>query len=427
MHSPLRSHARSELPVHTAFVRAALRQGEMLLPLVALASGICRSPPPHWCTIQCAPNLQPAASLSMMTATPSPPSPLSAAPARLPPLLRLSGLLSVFALHVGVLSRRSIPFWGQPLYLDSIAGGAALVALVLGRLRPATSSRRTVFAAPDPSLPAAAGPQPPARALPWADVKAGRVPLLETIGALAIAYWLSGYVAAALDVGLYSVEALGVTMSVAQHRAVQVFASHLIWVVMATRVLGTRLRPFFPPPFGNGRWLTVRWRSRWLGWSVVGYGASLAVYHLSDALSAVLLPPPPTDVIESSVVAKLVSPEGGDRWALAIGSLGPCLSAPVFEEVLYRGFLLPALTRFVPLAYALPLNAVLFGLHHNSLVALLPLSMLGLLWGWLYLLSGNLLVTILVHAMWNACVVQASSNTRRVRACPAKSNACAHR
>ena len=86
----------------------------------------------------------------------------------------------------------------------------------------------------------------------------------------------------------------------------------------------------------------------------------------------------------------------------SVGSVAPCLTAPLFEEILYRGFLLPALTRFLPIAYALPLNALLFGLHHHALPALLPLSALGLLWGVLYLQSGNLLVCILIHALWNA-------------------------
>ena len=94
--------------------------------------------------------------------------------------------------------------------------------------------------------------------------------------------------------------------------------------------------------------------------------------------------------------------EDGDHIALALGSLAPCLTAPVFEEVLYRGFLLPALTKFVPLTTALPLHALLFGLHHQALPALLPLSALGLLWGALYVLSGNLLVPMLIHAMWNS-------------------------
>ena len=65
------------------------------------------------------------------------------------------------------------------------------------------------------------------------------------------------------------------------------------------------------------------------------------------------------------MVADLLSPAADDPLALAIGAVGPCLSAPVFEEVLYRGFLLPSMLRFgVPLRRALPLHAVLFAAHH---------------------------------------------------------------
>ena len=42
-----------------------------------------------------------------------------------------------------------------------------------------------------------------------------------------------------------------------------------------------------------------------------------------------------------------------------------------------------------------------FGLHHHALPALLPLSALGLLWGLLYVASGNLVVSACVHALWN--------------------------
>ena len=104
---------------------------------------------------------------------------------------------------------------------------------------------------------------------------------------------------------------------------------------------------------------------------------------------------------KESVVAKLVSPEAGDLLALGIGSIGPCLTAPLFEELLYRGFLLPALCRFLPLNLAFILHALLFGLHHHALPALLPLSALGLLWGLLYVASGNLVVSACVHALWN--------------------------
>ena len=173
--------------------------------------------------------------------------------------------------------------------------------------------------------------------------------------------------------------------------------------------------------------MPVRWRCRWLAWVVGGYFASLLLYNCVDGLSRALLPPPPPGLTRldaapltdgggsSSVTARLLHPEGDDRLAaLLLGSLAPCASAPIFEEVLYRGFLLPALTRFVPLRLALPLHALVFGLHHRTLAALRPVSALGLLWGVLYVRSANLLVPILIHAMWNSRIFLSSSIFGRV-------------
>jgi uncharacterized protein len=49
-------------------------------------------------------------------------------------------------------------------------------------------------------------------------------------------------------------------------------------------------------------------------------------------------------------------------------------------------------------------SAVLFAAHHMSLSGMIPLTMLGFLWAVLYLMSGNLLVSIAIHAMWNSRV-----------------------
>ena len=45
---------------------------------------------------------------------------------------------------------------------------------------------------------------------------------------------------------------------------------------------------------------------------------------------------------------------------------------------------------------------MLFGAQHFQLGLLLPLSVTGFFWGVLYVYSGNLLVPILIHALWNA-------------------------
>ena len=177
-------------------------------------------------------------------------------------------------------------------------------------------------------------------------------------------------------------------------------AGHLAWVWMALRVLKFRLAPFLPPPLGRGAWMSYRLRSLWMPWVLGGYFVSLLVYNSVDMLNVLLLPPGVAEA--DSLVSQLVQTEQGDMLALGIGCLGPCVTAPIFEEVLYRGFLLPALTRFFPLWVALPLHSVLFGLHHHSLKGLLPLSALGLVWALLYVFSGNLVVPIVVHAMWNS-------------------------
>jgi membrane protease YdiL (CAAX protease family) len=59
----------------------------------------------------------------------------------------------------------------------------------------------------------------------------------------------------------------------------------------------------------------------------------------------------------------MINPEENDGLAMLVGSIAPCVTAPWWEEVLYRGFLLPALTLYLPLHYALPASAVLFAVR----------------------------------------------------------------
>ena len=307
----------------------------------------------------------------------------------LSPRTQLAGLSIGYALHILWLSTLSfrLPFKGLALAAEDALGAAGLL-LVLGRRRR-------------PTLPR----------LPWgSEARTSKAELVETGGTLLCAYLLSGYAGAIIRSVLNGLTALGLPITSGCHRALEVLCSHLAWVFMAVRVLGMRLRPFFPAPFGQaqpegeGRWLTIQWRAPWLLYALSGYFASLVCYNSVEAVNRCLLPPNPPGLtpVDESLVAQLVHPEGGDRLALALGAVGPCVTAPIFEEVLYRGFLLPALCRFMPLRTALPLHALLFGVHHHALVSLLPLSALGLLWGVLYLRSGNLIVPILVHALWNS-------------------------
>ena len=102
--------------------------------------------------------------------------------------------------------------------------------------------------------------------------------------------------------------------------------------------------------------------------------------------------------------APLKNPENNDLAASLVGYIAPCITAPWWEEVLYRGFLLPALTLQMKFWPAVFVSGVVFSVHHVSTTGAIPLAILGWTWAAIYAKSGNLLVTILIHAMWNSRV-----------------------
>jgi membrane protease YdiL (CAAX protease family) len=80
--------------------------------------------------------------------------------------------------------------------------------------------------------------------------------------------------------------------------------------------------------------------------------------------------------------------------------------APFAEEVLYRGFLQQSLYKFMPTWCAVLVSAAGFSLVHASKHYKFPIAqfLLGLVLGWLYAVTGNLLPPVLMHGLWNAAL-----------------------
>ncbi len=87
------------------------------------------------------------------------------------------------------------------------------------------------------------------------------------------------------------------------------------------------------------------------------------------------------------------------RWA--IGGMA-VVTAPIAEELLFRGVLLPALLRRAHAVPAFLATALCFGLMHGHLTALTPLMAIGLSLSLAYAGTGTLVVPILMHALFNA-------------------------
>ena len=75
--------------------------------------------------------------------------------------------------------------------------------------------------------------------------------------------------------------------------------------------------------------------------------------------------------------------------------------APVFEELVFRGILLPVLISRMGKIIGLVLSALIFALAHLSVGELIPLFTLGIGLGLMRLSSGRLLPCALMHSLWN--------------------------
>ncbi len=75
--------------------------------------------------------------------------------------------------------------------------------------------------------------------------------------------------------------------------------------------------------------------------------------------------------------------------------------APVVEEGLFRGFIYPAVKRRAGIVRALVIVSVLFAVVHHNVGVFGPLVVLALLLGLAYEVTGNLIVPITIHSLFN--------------------------
>jgi len=77
------------------------------------------------------------------------------------------------------------------------------------------------------------------------------------------------------------------------------------------------------------------------------------------------------------------------------------LIAPLFEEIIFRGILLPTLSRDFGIILGITVSAFIFALAHLSLAEMPPLFVLGIGLGITRIASGSLLSSVVMHSLWN--------------------------
>jgi membrane protease YdiL (CAAX protease family) len=145
----------------------------------------------------------------------------------------------------------------------------------------------------------------------------------------------------------------------------------------------------------------------WLQWQ-----ARPLATALGQALAAVLMVLPLV-ALSGWLVERIWGDPGGsnplldlvltspDPRALLCFGLTAIVLAPLFEELLFRGVLLPVAARHLGGPAGVLVSAAVFAAAHLSLGELVPLFVLALGLGWLRWSSGRLLPCVLMHALWN--------------------------
>lgn len=149
------------------------------------------------------------------------------------------------------------------------------------------------------------------------------------------------------------------------------------------------------------------------GWQVLAWGLGFGLATLLGlVLVGSLVSPwwPFRDAPQQGLLDLLARARGLELGAFFLTAV---ILAPIFEEILFRGVLLPWLQeRFrgplgagIGTALALGLSATLFGLTHLEPGGLPTLVLLGFCLGGAYLRSRSLWVPILIHAAWNGSLL----------------------
>lgn len=193
-------------------------------------------------------------------------------------------------------------------------------------------------------------------------------------------------------------ELLGVQSRVSEDFTLQawlVLLPYTLSVIPMLPILQTSLAPYHPLPTG---WFRFKFGSpQWIVWGFGGYFAAVPLVLIVSVLSQKFLqgqgggnPLLPILTDSQNVLPKFL------LWTTL------AIAAPFFEEYLFRGFLLPSLTKFLPVWGAIALSGFVFALAHLNIADIIPLSVLGIVMGFVYWRSGNLLSSMLLHCLWNS-------------------------
>lgn len=196
---------------------------------------------------------------------------------------------------------------------------------------------------------------------------------------------------------ILSLSGLSFASTTSRGRALYSMIFYLLMSASGIAVLVGSIWTYRPLPKD---WFQLRLFDRWPLWGIGGYLVALPLMIAISALNQQIW----HGQGGNNPLLQTVLQES-DGIALLLFFVTAAVAAPLFEEILFRGFLLPSLTRYMPVWGAIVLSSFIFASAHLSLSEVIPLTLLGAVLAWVYTRSRNLLAPMLIHSLWNSATL----------------------
>lgn len=134
-------------------------------------------------------------------------------------------------------------------------------------------------------------------------------------------------------------------------------------------------------------------------WIFGGLGGALVLVMGASFLQGLL---PSDELFDNPGVRALFKLDSDEERMAMLANV--VILAPLFEEILFRGFVYHQLRLRLGTGAAISVSATLFAFVHLSLGSFLPIFALGVVLALAYEASGNLLTSMAIHGAWNAMV-----------------------
>ncbi|XP_052164065.1 uncharacterized protein LOC127781186 isoform X2 [Oryza glaberrima] len=141
----------------------------------------------------------------------------------------------------------------------------------------------------------------------------------------------------------------------------------------------------------------------WLLWAGIGFFAAIISIALAGAAMSFLGGETPERETDSLVLLLPLIGSSNISTACLLGITG--VLAPILEETVFRGFLMVSLTMWFSTPISVLITASVFAFAHLTPGEFPQLFVLGIVLGFSYAQTRNLLTPIIIHAMWNSGVI----------------------